>query len=186
MRGLAQIVRHLHGENGAGLEGGQHARQRLEMVGHPLIDGVGKDQVDIGLGRPAGGVCESELQLGQTLAGRFEHGRRAVEADDLGVGIAFDQQFGGIARATAHVDDLARRRQRHLRQKIAGGTRPFVRELQVGGGRPVSHVWLLPSCQLLKGLAPPPPASPVPLPRVAGEDQAATTASAACKSRAWG
>ena len=86
-------------------------RQLLEMIGHPLIDGVGEDQIRARLRRSRSSAsASSNCALRQALARLVEHRGRAVEPDELGVGLALGQQLGGVARPAAHVDDAAQRR----------------------------------------------------------------------------
>ena len=63
----------------------------------------------------------------------------APEADDLGLRVALDEQRGGIAGAAAEIDDAARARKWHLRQKIARRPRTLILEFQILPRAPVIH-----------------------------------------------
>ena len=116
---------------GAAILAAGQARQHVEMPGHPLVDCVGKDQIDPGIRHPTRGIGLRKRQRRQSLTRSSEHCRGVVETGDGGIRIARHQQFRGIAGAAAHVDDAAGRSQPHLRQQITRRSGPFIHELRV-------------------------------------------------------
>ena len=139
VRRLVQVVGHLHGQHAARRQRRQQARQQPLVVAHPLQRGIGIGQVHRLGRRPFGDVALLEAQLRQALAGRGQHGLRAVGADDARHWEARDQQLGGIARAAAQVDHVPRRVQRHARQQLGRRAGAFVLEAGVQRGVPVAH-----------------------------------------------
>jgi hypothetical protein len=136
MRGLIQIVGHLHRERAARTEFGNQRRQERLVIRDPLQHGVGEDHVGRRLRKPIANIRRLEGDVGETLARRFDHIGRGIEADDARMRVALTQHFGRIAGAAADVGGAENFSVRNLRHEIAHRPRPLVFEFEVLGGGP--------------------------------------------------
>ena len=91
----------------------------MRMVRHPLDAGIGEDHVEVGrqLVQPRGHVAQLEIDVGIGFARCLDHDRRAVDAENLGMGIALAQHGRAVARPAANIqharDAAVVRRQLH-------------------------------------------------------------------------
>ena len=136
-RRLLGVVGHLHGQHAASGQRRQQPPQHRGMVGNPLKDGVGEQQVSALLRAPIGEIGLGEFAIGKPFARLTQHVGRGVEADHPRLRITLHQKRGGIAGPTAEIDHAARRLKRHLRQQIARWPRALVLEFEVLAGTPI-------------------------------------------------
>ena len=109
------------------------------MFGQELQRGIGEDEVRLILGRPIRNVLLDELSLRRAHARMREHGVGGVEADDLCVREAIEQQFRAVAGTTTQIIDETRRTERNPRQEIARRAHALGLELRVECRVPVGH-----------------------------------------------
>ena len=107
VRRLVGIVRHLHGETASRPEFAHQARHLLAVVGDPLEDGVGKNEVD-GTAGPLREIAALETPVRQAAPRGGQHILRRIEAEDVRLRVAAREQLGGISRPAAEVDDARR------------------------------------------------------------------------------
>jgi hypothetical protein len=112
--------------------------QLLQMIWNPLIECVGKHQINSAVGRPIGRIGELEARLRQTPSRLGQHRRRIIEPEELRVRKAQRQQLGGIARSTAQIDHRSHAGGAYLREQITRRSSALVLELQIAGRRPVA------------------------------------------------
>jgi hypothetical protein len=131
VRGLLDIVRHLHRKRAARGQRRQEPRQHRRVVRQPLEHGIAIEHVGFGLRHPACHIGLEKIEAGQPLARLPQHVGGGIEAAHSGVRPAFRQQLGRVAGAAADVDDAPRARHRDLRQQVAGGARALILEAQI-------------------------------------------------------
>ena len=87
--------------------------------------------------RPGGEIGLDEGAAGEPLARLAQHVGRGIDADDLGLRKASEQQLGRVAGSAAQIEYAPRRVQRHLRQQVAWRPRALILEFQVLPRAPV-------------------------------------------------
>lgn len=104
-------------EPAAGGEDSRGLAQRTVEIVRVLERHEGEDQaVRAGLEREGGGVCVVELELRRRFARRREHGRRAVDADDV---VAECREVAGeSALAAADVESPPHGRRHELEEGV--------------------------------------------------------------------
>ena len=109
------------------------------MIRQELQRGVGEDEIRLILGRPIRDVLLEELSPRLAHSRMRKHGVGSVEADDLGVSEATEQQFCTVAGTTTEIIDEARIGKRNARQQVARRAHTLGLELRVESRVPVGH-----------------------------------------------
>ena len=136
---LSEVVRHLEGKASAVRQEGDEAFEERGVVGEPLQNRVGKDQVEALVRLPRRDIGFFERQVGKTSACLGQHVGRIVEAENPCGGKPPDDQFRAVARPASEIDAVPGLFQRHSVQQIDGWPGAFVLELQILACVPILH-----------------------------------------------
>jgi hypothetical protein len=107
------------------------------VIGNPVEDGVGQQDIDRLVRLPVPLIAEAELPMLHPSVGlgMLEHLGRPADAQDVGLGPASRQQ-GGDAGTAAQVDHMTRGLHRNAVQQFEKGAPPLVGVALVLAGNP--------------------------------------------------
>lgn len=140
---LLVVHRRLHGQHSPGPEEAQQPGNQMRMVRYPLDARVGEDHVETAgqLAQLRGHVAQPKIDVRIGFARRFDHVGRTVDAENLGVRVAFAQHGRAVARPAAdveHAPDTAVVR-RQLHRQITRRLRALLLESQILFRIPGNH-----------------------------------------------